>query len=61
MHDPKVPSQYLLVQNQQWKHQNNVWNLVSDVVLVFLFLILNIKKLKDQIVVKRYKIYLNKF
>ena len=22
-----IPSQYLLTQSQQWKHQNNVWNL----------------------------------
>ena len=23
------PSQYLLVQSQQWKHQNNVWDILS--------------------------------
>ena len=23
----KHPNWYLIVQNQQWKHQNNVWNL----------------------------------
>ena len=43
------PSRHLLVQSQQWKHQNNVWNLtkvnnkdtdVNDVVLVSLLLTL---------------------
>ena len=46
------PSQHLLVQNQQWKHQKNIWNLFKvnnkdtgttsfDVVLASLLLTLN--------------------
>ena len=40
-------SQYSLVQSQQWKHQNNVWNpfkvnnVVNEVILVSLLLTLN--------------------
>ena len=43
----KLHSQYSLVQSQQWKHQNNVWNpfkiniVVNEVILVSLLLTLN--------------------
>ena len=45
---PSLPSRYLLVKSQEWKHQDNVWNLFKisnkdfrDVVLVSLLLTLN--------------------